>query len=78
MNGVNEGRKNVGKMVWLGERDGLLYILELTLFGMKQLTEKKIYGNVVDKHVNICVEGRGGATLPPDAAPPSHSFFLHF
>ncbi len=53
------------------EGDGLLYILEMTLFGMKQLTEMKSYRNVVKKHRKICklCGWGGGATLPPDAAP---------
>ncbi len=51
MDGVNEGRKDVGKMVWLGEG---LALLETTLFGTKQLTEKKSYRNVVNKDVKIC------------------------
>ncbi len=46
----------------------LLYILEMTLFGMKQLTERNSYRNVVNKHAKfrkLCGWGVGGNALTP-------------
>jgi hypothetical protein len=68
-------------MLWSGEvweRVGLLYILEMTLFDMKQLIEKKSHENVVNKHVNICVAGGGEVHFPRTPSRPSHDFCLHF